>query len=161
MASQVVSYALDADTVVQFEIEPTDDWRPVGADGTVGRVRDAVHAAEASTGLQFCVFLGPAPGPARELAERLFAGAESEGQHPAVLVAVATNQRQVEILTAEWARARLPDAACEQAIERMLPSLREGAYDQALVDAVTHLAAAAGAGAPAPGGVELPDLFEE
>jgi uncharacterized membrane protein YgcG len=125
------------------------------------RVRDAVHAAEATTGLQFCVFLGPAPGPTRELAERLFAGAESEGQQPAVLVAVATNQRQVEILTADWARARVPDAACHEAIERMRPALQTGDYDHALVAAVEHLAAVAGAGTPAEGGVELPDLFDE
>ncbi len=61
MASQVVSYALDADTVVQFEIEPTDDWRPVGADGTVGRVRDAVRPAveAARTVLRSVAELGP------------------------------------------------------------------------------------------------------
>lgn len=124
-------------------------------------MRDAVHAAEATTGLQFCVYLGPTPGPTRELAERLFASAEAEGQHPAVLVAVGTNQHQVEILTAEWARERVPDEACADAIERMRPALRSGAYDQALVDALDHLAAVAGTGTPSPGGVELPDLFDE
>ncbi|MCU1487577.1 MAG: hypothetical protein JWN67_4323 [Actinomycetia bacterium] len=125
------------------------------------RVRDAVHAAEATTGLQFCVYLGPAPGGTRELAERLFAGAESEGQRPAVLIAVGTAERKVEILTADWAQARVSDAACAEAIEMMRASLVEGAYDAALVVAVGHLAAVAGNGTPQAGGVELPDLFDE
>jgi uncharacterized membrane protein len=124
-------------------------------------VHDAVHAAEAETGLQFCVYLGPAPGNTRELAERLFAGAEAEGQQPAVLIAVGTTEHQVEILTADWARTRVPDAACEEAIERMRPALRERAYDDALVAALGHLAAVAGNGTPAAGGVEFPDLFDE
>jgi uncharacterized membrane protein len=124
-------------------------------------VHDAVHAAEAETGLQFCVYLGPAPGNMRELAERLFAGAESEGQRPAVLIAVGTAERKVEILTAEWAQARVPDAACAEAIEMMRPSLVEGAYDAALVVAVGHLASVAGNGTPQAGGVELPDLFDD
>jgi uncharacterized membrane protein YgcG len=125
------------------------------------RVRDAVHAAEARTGLQFCVYLGPAPGGTRELAERLFAGAEHEGQQPAVLLAVGTAERRVEILTADWARDRLPDAECEAAIELMRPELVAGHYDHALVAAVEHLATVAGGGRPRVGGVELPDLFDE
>jgi uncharacterized membrane protein len=124
-------------------------------------VQDAVHAAEAETGLQFCVYLGPAPGNTRALAERLFAGAEAEGQQPAVLVAVGTTDRQVEILTAEWAQGRVSDAACEAAIELMRPHLQQQAYDDALVAAVGYLAGAAGQGTPTAGGVELPDLFDE
>jgi uncharacterized membrane protein YgcG len=125
------------------------------------RVRDAVHAAEARTGLQFCVYLGPAPEGTRDLAERLFAGAENEGQQPAVLIAVGTAERRIEILTADWARERVPDAECEAAIERMRPALLDGSYDLALVAAVEHLADVAGTGAPKVGGVELPDLFDE
>ncbi|WP_327066573.1 CU044_2847 family protein [Kitasatospora sp. NBC_01302] len=48
MASQIVSYALDEETVVRFEVEPTDDWHPVGTDEIVGRVRDAVSPAVAA-----------------------------------------------------------------------------------------------------------------
>ena len=48
MASQVVSYALDEETVVRFEIEPTDTFHPVGADEVVGRVREAVRPAVAA-----------------------------------------------------------------------------------------------------------------
>lgn len=125
------------------------------------RVRNAVHEAEASTGLQFCVFLGPATEDARELAVRLFLGAEHEGQHPAVLVAVCPTQHRVEILTAEWARTRVPDEACAEAIELMKPALRAGHYDDALVQALGYLAEVAGTGEKRAGGIELPDLFDE
>jgi uncharacterized membrane protein YgcG len=104
------------------------------------RVRDAVHA--------------------RELAERLFATAAADGQ-PAALVVVATTGRRVEILTADWARSRLPDAACEEAIELMRPALLAGSYDDALVIALGHLASVAGVGDARPGATDLPDLFDE
>ncbi|MFJ3338625.1 CU044_2847 family protein [Streptomyces sp. NPDC086766] len=45
MASHVVSYELDADTVVQFEIEPTDEWRQVSTDQVVSRVDEAARPA--------------------------------------------------------------------------------------------------------------------
>jgi hypothetical protein len=45
VASQVVSYAVDADTVVRVEIEPTGDFRPVRADQVVAQVRQAVRPA--------------------------------------------------------------------------------------------------------------------
>ncbi|MFF0727930.1 CU044_2847 family protein [Streptomyces sp. NPDC004134] len=43
--SHVVTYAVDADTRVGFEIEPTEDWQPVGADQLAGRIHDAVEPA--------------------------------------------------------------------------------------------------------------------
>ncbi|MEV5607204.1 CU044_2847 family protein [Streptomyces sp. NPDC052225] len=45
MATQIVSYTLDDETSVQFEIEPTGDWHPVSADEAAGRVRDAAGPA--------------------------------------------------------------------------------------------------------------------
>ncbi|MEH0637729.1 CU044_2847 family protein [Streptomyces bottropensis] len=45
MAAQVVSYELDDDTVVRFEIDPADGFRQVGAAEIVGRVREAVRPA--------------------------------------------------------------------------------------------------------------------
>ena len=45
MPSPVVSYQLDDQTVVRFEVEPTDDWYNVGSDQIVGRIRDAVSPA--------------------------------------------------------------------------------------------------------------------
>lgn len=45
MTSHVVSYALDADTVVQFEIESTEDWQQVSVDQVVSRVDEAARPA--------------------------------------------------------------------------------------------------------------------
>ncbi|MGW2638728.1 CU044_2847 family protein [Streptomyces sp. NPDC001348] len=45
MSSQVVSYELDDETVVQFEVEPSEEWHPVGAGQVVSRVRTAVEPA--------------------------------------------------------------------------------------------------------------------
>lgn len=120
------------------------------------RVRDAVHVAEATTGLQFCAYLGPAQDDARALAERLFAEAQ-----PAVLLVVAPDVRRVEILTAPSARDRVPDDACRDAIARMTPALQGRRFDDALVTAIEHLASVAGPGAPSDLAQELPDLFDE
>lgn len=45
MSSHVVSYALDEQTIVGFEIETGDDFHPVGAETAIARVRDAVEPA--------------------------------------------------------------------------------------------------------------------
>jgi uncharacterized membrane protein len=119
------------------------------------RVRAAVEQAEATTGLQFCVYLGKVAGETpRALAERLFTGAE-----PDVLIAVVPSAHQVEILTAPAAQARVPDDACAAAIERMRPALRRRKFDVALAEAVEHLAAVAGPGESS--GSSLPDFFDE
>ncbi|MFN2494432.1 MAG: CU044_2847 family protein [Pseudonocardiaceae bacterium] len=41
----VVSYSLDDETVVRFEIEPSADFRPAGPDEIAGRIREAVAPA--------------------------------------------------------------------------------------------------------------------
>ncbi|MGD9528654.1 MAG: CU044_2847 family protein [Pseudonocardia sp.] len=45
MAASVVSYQLDEDTIVRFEIEPSADFRPAGPDEIAGKIRDAVVPA--------------------------------------------------------------------------------------------------------------------
>lgn len=45
MATAVVSYTLDDETVVRFEIEPSADFRPAGPDEIAGRIREAVAPA--------------------------------------------------------------------------------------------------------------------
>lgn len=45
MSSNVVQYAVDDETLVRFEIEPAPGFRPAGADGIAGRVREAVTPA--------------------------------------------------------------------------------------------------------------------
>jgi len=45
MTTPVVSYQLDDDVVVRFEIEPTNDWVQVSSDHVLGRITDAVRPA--------------------------------------------------------------------------------------------------------------------
>ncbi|MGW7577828.1 CU044_2847 family protein [Streptomyces sp. NPDC054765] len=45
MAVQVVSYELDEETVVRFEIDPSDGFHQVSSGEVIGRVRDAVRPA--------------------------------------------------------------------------------------------------------------------
>jgi len=45
MAASVVSYELDEQTVVRFEIEPSADFRPAGPEEIAGRIREAVAPA--------------------------------------------------------------------------------------------------------------------
>ena len=45
MTAAVVSYSLDDETVVRFEIEPSAQFRPAGPDEIAGRVREAVTPA--------------------------------------------------------------------------------------------------------------------
>lgn len=45
MAASVVTYELDEETVVRFEIEPNAEFRPAGPDEIAGRIRDAVTPA--------------------------------------------------------------------------------------------------------------------
>lgn len=45
MASSVVKYQLDDQTMVQFEIDPPPGFHPAGAEEIAGRVREAVAPA--------------------------------------------------------------------------------------------------------------------
>jgi len=45
MTAAVVSYTLDDETVVRFEIEPSADFRPAGRDEIVGKIKEAVKPA--------------------------------------------------------------------------------------------------------------------
>jgi hypothetical protein len=40
-----VTYALDDETVVRFEVEPTEEWFDVSSDQVLGRIREAVTPA--------------------------------------------------------------------------------------------------------------------
>ncbi|WP_145908059.1 CU044_2847 family protein [Kitasatospora viridis] len=57
-----MSYELDSGTVVQFEIEPVDGWRPVGAERVLGRIEEAVRPVVEAAGavLDQVVKLSPA-----------------------------------------------------------------------------------------------------
>ena len=48
MPSQVVTYAIDDETVVKFEVEPTAGFTPAGADQILGRMQEAIEPAVAA-----------------------------------------------------------------------------------------------------------------
>lgn len=126
------------------------------AAGKSKRIARAVDAAEELTGMQLCVYLGPADGDPHGRALSLF-----EDAHPSVLLLVAPDAHAVEIVTAEGVRDRVTDEDCAAAIDLMRPLLRRKRYDKAIVAAVEHLARAAGPGAAAEGAAELPDVIDE
>lgn len=119
---------------------------------------EAVDTAEETTGLQFCVVLGPADGDAHAHAEALFVQA---GLHlrPAVLVLVAPDQRRVEVLTASAIRERVPDSICAEAVADMTRHFASGDFVGGIVAGVERLAAAAGPGVAGPDDHELPDIM--
>jgi hypothetical protein len=47
MPAPVVGYTLDDGTVVRFEVEPSEGFRPAGPDEIAGRLREAVAPAVA------------------------------------------------------------------------------------------------------------------
>jgi hypothetical protein len=48
MPSQVVTYAVDDETVVKFEVEPVAGFAPAGADQILGRLQEAIEPAVAA-----------------------------------------------------------------------------------------------------------------
>lgn len=121
-------------------------------------VERAVHEAEETTGLQFCVYFGPADEDTRAQAEALFVDAGLDTR-PAVLVLVEPVRRRVEVVTAADARARVPDTASELAVTTMTRHFSRGDLAGGIVAGVDVLAAAAGPAAAAVGAEELPDVM--
>ncbi|HEX2192009.1 MAG TPA: DUF5130 family protein [Acidimicrobiales bacterium] len=121
-------------------------------------VERAVHEAEETTGLQLCVYVGPGEEDTRAQAEALFLQA---GLHtrPAVLVLVEPVRHRVEVVTAPEIRGRIDDPTCELAVATMARQFARGDLAGGIVAAVDLVAAAAGPGAPAAGGEELPDVL--
>ena len=82
------------------------------------RIVRSVEEAERTTGLQFCVYLGPTSDDPRGHAEALF---ENAGLHtrPAILLLVSPEARRVELVTSAEVRQRLSDQTCASAIAEM------------------------------------------
>jgi uncharacterized membrane protein len=119
-----------------------------------------VREAEWLTGLQFCVYLGPADdADPRAHAEAMFVEAGLHSR-PAVMIMVAPAQRRVEVVTAPSVRDRVDDAACEVAVGEMTDHFARGDLAGGLVAGIARLAEAAGAAQPSPGAEQLPDVIE-
>jgi uncharacterized membrane protein YgcG len=123
------------------------------------RVEQAVDQAEETTGLQFCVYLGPTSEDSRAHAEQLFV---ETGLHtrPAVLILVAPPQRRVEIVTGPAVREWASDEACARVVDQMTAHFSAGDLAGGIVTGVESLAAIVGPNR-GPGGEELPDVLGE
>lgn len=122
------------------------------------RIDAAVREAEGKTGLQFCVFLGPAADDTRAYAEAAFTQAGLVDR-PAVLVLVAPEQRRVEIVTAPDARARLTDEECAAALELMKPYFVQDQFVEGLLVGISELAERTGPGKAPDDGSDLPNVL--
>lgn len=122
------------------------------------RIHRAVAAAEQSTGLQICVWVGPSTDDSRSHAEAMFVEAGLH-ERPGVLVMVAPPQRRVEVVTAPAVVDKLPDAACRAAVEHMTARFAAGDLEGGVLAGLHELARVAGAGAPSGG--KLPNVLDE
>jgi uncharacterized membrane protein YgcG len=121
-------------------------------------IDDAVRDAEAKTGLQFCVYFGPADEDTRAHAESAFVEAGLHAR-PAVLVLVVPDRRRVEIVTAPDARERLTDDECQAALAEMTPYFARDDFVGGLVVGVNELAERTGPGTTPPGTTDLPNVL--
>lgn len=130
------------------------------SDRDESRVARAVDAAEDFTGLQLCVYLGRQEGPsARAHAEGLLVAAGARSR-PAVMLYVAADTRRVEVVTADWVRERISDAAASAAVEAMVGAFRRGDLARGLESGIAAIAAAAGPRrGDEPTSEELPDVL--
>lgn len=122
------------------------------------RLERAVAQAEDATGLQLCVYLGPADGHTREHAEQLLAAASAKSR-PAVMLYVAPEARKVECVVAPGLTDRISDAAAQQAVDAMLPLLAAGEFAGGLEVGLQRLAEAAGPPRGDESQEELPDVL--
>jgi uncharacterized membrane protein YgcG len=121
-------------------------------------IDEAVQEAEAVTGLQFCVYLGPVDEDSRAQAEKMFVDAGLV-QRPAVLVLVAPDQHKIEIVTAPDAKERLTDEECALALQEMTPYFVRNEFVEGLVVGLHELSERTGPGKGDPGATDLPNLL--
>jgi uncharacterized membrane protein YgcG len=121
-------------------------------------IDEAVQEAESITGLQFCVYLGPAGDDSRATAESMFVQA-GLNERPAVLLLVAPEERKVEIVTAPTAKERLTDDECAEALSEMTPYFARNEFVDGLVVGLHELAERTGPGKGEPGSKDLPNLL--
>ena len=121
-------------------------------------IDEAVREAERETGLQFCVYLGPAGEDTRAHAESAFVKAGLV-ERPAVLLLVSPEQRKVEIVTAPPARERLPDHECAEALQEMTPYFAREEFVEGLLVGVRELTQRAEAGPTPPDSTDFPNVI--
>ncbi len=102
------------------------------------RISKALTAADTETGFIFSVYVGDLEQPTCDHARRLHAQLEKPAD--AVLLAIAPNQRMLEIVTGEHTRSRLSDQSCGLVALSMTSSLAGGDLTGAVVTGLRMLA---------------------
>ena len=123
------------------------------------RIVRSVEDAERTTGLQFCVYLGPTGHDPRAHAEALF---EKAGLHtrPAVLLLVAPEARRVELVTSPEVRERVSDQTCANAIAEMTCFFARSDIAGGIVAGTQMLQAAIGGASVDVSLAAFPDIIE-
>lgn len=124
------------------------------------RVRRAVEQAERTTGVQFCVYLGPTSEDPRSYAEAMF---EEAGLHvlPAVLLLVSPEERHVELVTSPEIQGRVSDRTCSEAIVEMTGFFATSDIAGGIVAGIQRLQTAVGPAPTDPSAATLPDVIED
>jgi uncharacterized membrane protein YgcG len=113
------------------------------SDGQVREISRACSTAGAETGLNFSVYIGAAEGDVRDHAERLHSALGSKASR-SVLLLVAPQDRQLEIVTGKESSRRLSDRACALAALSMTTSFAGGDLVGGVLTGLRMLAEASG-----------------
>lgn len=107
------------------------------------RLDEALTMSSRETGLRFTLYIGDLPADTRAGAEQLHA---RSGGDPAdsVLIAIAPDQRVLEIVTGSAAARRLPDRACALAVLTMTGRFGSGDLVGGIVNGLRQLSDQAG-----------------
>lgn len=122
---------------------PSGDANDPFSDAQVREISRACNTASSVTGLHYSVYIGAAEGDIRDHAERLHAALGALANR-AVLVLVAPQDRQLEIVTGKESSRRLSDRACALAALSMTTAFAGGDLVGGIVTGLRMLSEASG-----------------
>jgi hypothetical protein len=106
------------------------------------RLDEALRLADTATGFAFSIYVGDLDEPTRGHAEKLHG--QLADPDNSILLAVAPNQRLLEIVTGAIARKRVPDRSAKLAALSMAAAFGGGDLAGGLVSGIAQLTEAAG-----------------
>ncbi len=109
----------------------------------LARLDEALTMSSRETGLRFTLYIGELPPDTRAGAEDLHARSGGDTTE-SVLLALAPDQRVLEIVTGAAAARRLPDRACALAVLSMTSSFGSGDLVGGIVNGLRQLSDQAG-----------------
>jgi len=122
------------------------------------QLRSSENIREQSTGIQFCVYLGPTSDESRADAEAMF---EEAGLHtrPAILLLVSPGKRRVGLVTSTEAQCRVSDAICTQVVAGMTAYFERSDIAGGLVAGIHRLQTAVGPASGEPSPDDFPNVI--